>query len=189
MNRMFACCVGILWLLSGCSADNSASTAETAQPSKGVLSLEKGTFPEMTLTRLDGTLVNTRDLFAGKVVVFNVWATWCPPCRQEMPDLVALSKALPSDKFIVIGLAADSVLADVQRYVSENGVSFPIFWDKGGAMAAELLQVRAYPETFLLNDKGQVTNKVIGGVPWAAPESISIIQSLYGSDIQDFQQP
>jgi len=165
----WAAALFLLTILSGCS-ENQVKTL----PEKGKL------MPSFTMISLSGEKVSSAELFQDKVVVLNIWATWCPPCRDEMPDLVKLSTMLPQDKFLVVGLATDQSLQHVQDFVKEHGVSFPIYWDDGGkAIAADVLGVARYPETFVLNRKGMLVEKVVGGFPWAAPQMRKILTAIY----------
>ncbi len=95
--------------------------------------VDKGdALPEMKLRDLSGTVIHSGELFAGKVVVLNIWATWCPPCRKEMPDLIRLSRILPNDRFMVAALSVDNNPDDVRAFVDEHGIDFPVFVDPGG---------------------------------------------------------
>jgi len=156
-------------LLTACGADSGQGTA-----SKGAV------MPPLQMQSLSGEMVDSKALFAGKVVILNAWATWCPPCRQEMPDLVRLSKILPADKFLVVGLSVDNSLDDVKSFVAEQKVSFPMFWDKGGAeIATPVLKSVRFPETFILNRDGVVVEKIAGTLPWASPETVSALKAIY----------
>jgi len=158
-----------LTVLSGCSDNQVNTLPEKDKP-----------MPSFSMLSLSGGKVSSTELFKDKVVVLNIWATWCPPCRDEMPDLVKLSTMLPQDKFLVVGLATDKNLQHVQGFVKEHGVSFPIYWDDGGkAIAADVLGVTRYPETFVLNRKGILVEKVVGGFPWAAPQMRKILTAIY----------
>ncbi|RMH50715.1 MAG: TlpA family protein disulfide reductase [Zetaproteobacteria bacterium] len=142
--------------------------------------LEQGMdFPALVMRDLSGGVVDSGTLLRGKVVVFNVWATWCPPCRKEMPDLIALSKRLPRKDFAVVGLSVDESLQQLQQFIERHGVSFPVFWDPGGrAIAADRLTVFKYPETFILNRQGTVVARVIGGYPWNAEETVRALHYI-----------
>ncbi len=136
-------------------------------------------FPVMKLHDLAGNIAYSRELFSGKVVVFNVWATWCPPCRREIPDLLRLSRILPKKRFMVVALSVDERLEDVISFVHENGLSFPVYWDRGGALIATAkLGVSKYPETFVLNREGKVITRVIGAYPWAGEETIRALKYI-----------
>jgi len=157
--------------LSGCSDEKVM-----ALPEKGKA------MPVFTMTSLSGEKNSSEALFKDKVVVLNVWATWCPPCRDEMPDLIKLSEMLPKDKFLVIGLATDQGVQHVKDFVKEHHVSFSIYWDDGGkAIALDILGVSRYPETFVLNRKGVLVERVVGGFPWASPQIKIILEAIYNT--------
>ncbi|MDQ6999326.1 MAG: TlpA disulfide reductase family protein [Mariprofundus sp.] len=160
-------------LLSACSPGE--------QQNNGVVMPVKGkAMPTFQMNTLDGKQVRSHDQFAGKVIILNVWATWCPPCRKEMPDLIRLSRLLPSNKFTVIGLAADDNADDVSAFVEKHKIPFPIFWDKSGKqLTGPVLGVFKYPETFIINRRGILVEKVIGGFPWASPNMVSVLNTVY----------
>ncbi len=163
-------------LLVACSGGDQGSDSRAA----GGLPVKGKAMPEFQMTTLDGKQVSSREQFAGKVIVLNVWATWCPPCRKEMPDLIRLSRLLPSNKFTVIGLAADENGDDVRDFIKANHIPFPVFWDKGGKqLAGAKLGVFKYPETFIINRRGGYVEKVIGAFPWASPTTVSILNAIY----------
>jgi len=163
--------VALVLLMAGCTPSGSGEGAVTVQ--KGM------PFPSLIMRDLSGGVGNSADLFRGKVVVFNVWATWCPPCRKEMPDLIRLSKMLPSSDFVVMGLSVDEGLKELQQFITDHDVRFPIYWDQGGkGVAADKLQVFKYPETFILNRQGVLIERVIGAYPWASDETVKILRYI-----------
>jgi hypothetical protein len=96
-----------------------------------------------------------------------------------MPDLVRLSELLPKDKFLVVGLSIDNNLGDVQKYMSEIDIPFPMFWDTGGRkIASPIFKAFKYPQTFVFNRKGVLVEKVLGIFPWASPEVIAILEEI-----------
>lgn len=135
--------------------------------------------PGMKLHDLSGNIAYSRELFKGKVIVLNVWATWCPPCRKEMPDLLRLSQILPKKRFMVVALSVDENLDDVKTFVHEHGLTFPVFWDQGGAaIGAPKLGVFKYPETLVMNREGRIVIKVIGAYPWARADTIKALKYI-----------
>jgi len=135
--------------------------------------------PGMKLHDLSGSTVYSREAFKGKVVVFNVWATWCPPCRKEMPDLLRLSQILPKERFIVAALSVDQNLDDVKAFVHEHGLTFPVYWDQGGtSIGATKLGVFKYPETLVMNREGRVVTRVIGAYPWAEKDTVRALKHI-----------
>lgn len=185
MNRLLSHTTRLLTILclsafiTACSADQ-----ETAIAKKGSM------MPNFKMQSLSGEIVDSQTLFAGKVVVLNAWATWCPPCRQEMPDLVRLSKLLPADKFLVAGLSVDNNLEDVKNFVSEEKVTFPMFWDQGGSsIASPIFKSFRFPETFVLNAEGVIVEKVAGAFPWASPDMIAILKVIQKTGAIPAQKP
>jgi len=159
--------LGLMLSLSGCS-EETVAVAKIGEK-----------MPPFQMMSLSGEMVDSQKLFAGKVVVFNAWATWCPPCRKEMPDLQRLSQLLPADKFLVAGLSVDNNLEDVKSFVSEQNVTFPMFWDEGGSKISNpIIRSFRFPETYILNADGIIVEKVAGAFPWASPEIIGILKVI-----------
>jgi thiol-disulfide isomerase/thioredoxin len=99
----------------------------------------------------------------GRVLLINVWATWCAPCRKEIPDLVALQKELPTDQFTVVGISVDREGApEVEPFVEKYDVSYPIVLDPEQTLAPEFGAVQGLPTTFIVNAEGQIVRRVLG---------------------------
>jgi len=165
MRRAFLCTLVLILASCGSPANRVAGTGDV--------------LPGMKLHDLSGNTAHSRELFKGKVVVFNVWATWCPPCRKEMPDLLKLSRILPKERFMVVALSVDENLNDVKTFVHEHGLTFPVFWDQGGAViASPKLGVFKYPETLVMNREGKIVTKVIGAYPWAGANTVRALKHI-----------
>ena len=168
----FAHLILLTAMLASCSASDQQHSSSL--PVKGEV------MPVFQMNRLDGKPVNSHELFAGKVTILNVWATWCPPCRKEMPDLIRLSRLLPANKFTVIGLSVDNKADDVRAFIKQHHIPFPIFWDQGGTqIAGPKLGVFKYPETYIINRRGVYIEKIVGGFPWASPQMVFVLNSIY----------
>ena len=113
-----------------------------------------------TVTDLDGRTLSSSD-WKGKVVLVNFWATWCPPCLAEIPDLIALQNKY-RDRLVVIGISEDEISPEVvKRFATERKINYPI------AMTSAELQTRftgitALPTTFVLDPDGQIAYKRVG---------------------------
>jgi thiol-disulfide isomerase/thioredoxin len=115
--------------------------------------------PDFKLTALDGKPITLATL-QGKVVLLNFWATWCGPCRAEIPDLVALQERYKG-RLQIIGLNVDDEEADIQKYVEETGINYPV------AMTSNDVRIQfggipALPTSFLLDTEGRVVQKHVG---------------------------
>ncbi len=128
--------------------------------------------PDFTLDLLGGGQVTLSEL-RGKVVMVNLWASWCPPCRAEMPAIEKVYRANKDRGFEV--LAVNSTVqdseADAAAFVQNFGLTFPIPLDRTGTVSARYL-LRALPSTFFIDRKGVIRSVVIGG-----PMSEAVIQS------------
>lgn len=133
-------------------------------------------FPRIKLDQSDNILAARG--FQGKLLVLNVWATWCPPCRREMPSLERLSRLLDPNRFAVIGMSTDRDERLAEEFLLQNGVTFANFYDRGGQVARELgLQV--YPETFLIAPDGTLVKRVPGMREWDSDEIVAELEAAY----------
>lgn len=119
--------------------------------------------PRYAYATLDGGLASS-DSLRGKVVLVNFWATWCAPCRAEMPLLEAMYARHREAGFVIVGLAVDRVSTDaVAAFVRDRGVSYPIAHVDARAEAV-FGGVRGYPTSFLLDRSGRIRHTVMGPI-------------------------
>jgi peroxiredoxin len=111
-----------------------------------------------TLADLQGNNWTLRDL-RGKVVLVNFWATWCPPCRKEMPDLEALSNEFKDQGFVILGIS-DEEAAKVGPFIAAHNVTYPILLDPGRKVN-DLYQVNGIPKTFIYDREGRLVAQSI----------------------------
>jgi peroxiredoxin len=137
--------------------------------------------PDFAAPDLHGQAVSLASL-RGKVVVVNVWATWCPPCRQEMPSMERLAAHFRGRDFQLLAVSQDeSAKEPVEAFARELGLSFPILLDPE-RQVGERFGVWGYPETFVIDRNGYVVERVIGPREWDSPESIAAIEALIAAD-------
>ena len=129
--------------------------------------------PTFTLPDLDGEMHGLADL-RGRVVVLNYWATWCPPCVDEMPSLQKLHEALADKGLSVVAVSVDERFEDIERFVERFGLTFTILHDEGMKVSRSY-QTFKYPETYVIDQDGRVRSKVVGERDWIAP---SVIRDL-----------
>ncbi len=131
--------------------------------------------PEFNFT-LAGKPARLSDL-RGKVVVLNFWATWCPPCVEEMPSLNALHARLASQGVVVLGISVDESDAAYQKFLADHHITFPTYRDPVNHIAPEYGTTK-YPETYIIGRDGRFARKIIGPQDWARTDLLEFIQSL-----------
>ena len=166
--------VAVVWgvLVQGlCASGAWAQFDKTAWPAKTPT-------PAIEAVDLHGKAWTTAEL-AGKVVVLNFWATWCGPCKEEMPSLQALHSADGSPP-VVIGINVKETASTVQRFATAQGLAFPLVLDPQGEMTRRW-GVRIYPTTFLIGPDGQARWRVVGEVDWSSAEAAGWLSALQKS--------
>lgn len=122
---------------------------------------ELGEAPAWTLTRLDGTQLSSTDL-AGKVVVIDFWATWCPPCRAEIPGYIAMQDEMRENGVVIVGVSLDEDGPGVVRKFADDWEMNYELVMGDEEMVAAFGGVRAIPTTFLIDRNGQVRHRKEG---------------------------
>jgi thiol-disulfide isomerase/thioredoxin len=125
---------------------------------------------------LEGRIVRLSD-FRGEVVVLNFWATWCPPCVDEMPSLEKLHRALGSKGLRVVAVSVDQSLDDIEHFRDKYELTFLILHDDGAKVSHAFFTFK-YPETYILDREGILISKVIGPRDWVAPTVIRDLVAL-----------
>ena len=132
--------------------------------------------PSFTLPSRSGDTVSLETL-KGKVVMLNFWASWCGPCRQEMPLLDQMHKRYSSLGFTLIGVNVEANTKDAERWLSETPVSFPVLFDKDSKVS-KLYDVNAMPSTVFIDRKGNVRYLHRGYKPGDESEYLNQIRAL-----------
>ncbi len=116
--------------------------------------------------------------YRGKIVLINFWATWCAPCKAEMPAMEELYRSFPRKDFEILGVSIDLVGPGlVAKYVRDLGVTFPILLDPQMAIN-DLYEVRVVPTSVLIDREGRVTHRHLGARDWNDRESRKLIAQL-----------
>ena len=133
--------------------------------------------PDFVLPDLAGQAVRLSAL-RGKVVVLNLWATWCPPCREEMPSMERLYQRMRGRDFQLLAVSQDEDGAKmVEPFVSEMKLSFPVLIDPDH-LVGDRYGVWGYPETFVIDREGRIVERVIGPRDWASPQTLTALEAL-----------
>lgn len=147
------------------------------QQKKGYGLAEGAPAPPLRLAALQGGEVD-RESYRGRVVLVNFWATWCPPCVEEMPSLERLHRTLGPEGLVVLGVSIDEDGGALQDFVKRAGVTFPILRDPGGRKAAAAWRTSGWPETYVIDGKGRIVRKIAGPARWDTPEAIAWFRGL-----------
>jgi peroxiredoxin len=129
--------------------------------------------PDFTLTDTKGKTWNLADL-KGKVVFVNFWATWCAPCREEMPAMQRLLDMMPEDKFTMLAILNRDTPANADLFVQKNNITIPILNDMGNNIGP-MYGLTGLPETFIIDKQGILREKFIGPAKWDSPEAVQMI--------------
>ena len=122
-----------------------------------------GAAPDWTLDRIDGTSLSSSDL-AGKIVVVDFWATWCPPCRAEIPGYIAMQDDLRDQDVVIVGISLDKGGPSVvRRFAEEWGMNYELVMGDE-EVANAFGGIRAIPTTFLIDRNGQVRHRKQGAM-------------------------
>jgi peroxiredoxin len=133
---------------------------------------------DFALSDLSGRAVRLSAL-RGRVVLVNLWATWCPPCREEMPSMERLYQKMHDRGVELLAVSEDESekREDVQAFVRDVNATFPVLLDPDREVGL-LYGVWGYPETFVIDREGRVAERVIGPRKWDSPESVAAIEAL-----------
>jgi len=162
------------WLFIGAFVALIAAVAVFGLPEAQKKITKGDTSLAISLPDLQGKL---HGLPKGEVVLLNFWATWCPPCRQEMPSMVALSNKYADKGLKMIAVSVDRDTDALKKFVQEYKLPFLVLHDKDSS-ASTAYGVFRYPETFLIGRDGKVKAHLIGAKEWMSPAVQGKIQAL-----------
>jgi len=131
--------------------------------------------PDYTLPDLAGV---QQSLPKGKVVLLNFWATWCPPCRDEMPSMIELHKQLHDKGLVVVAASVDTNFSKLDAFVREYSIPFQVLKDPDRSVSLLRYGVSHYPESFLIDRSGTVRFHLIGAVDWTDKTVLKAINTL-----------
>lgn len=159
-------------VLIGAVAGLIAACSDTPPPV-----IQPEPLPSLTVMRLDGSPV-THFPPTGKFTVMNIWATWCPPCRRELPSLQQLANLLDSERFAVEGVALDEDLRLVREYLIDQNVTFAGYVASDPDALSSSWGIKNVPATLLIDEQGRVVERVVGERLWHTQEQVERLRRL-----------
>ena len=134
--------------------------------------------PDFELPDLDDKSVRLSD-FRGKVIFLNFWATWCKPCREEMPSMEVLHQSLQKEGLVVLAVSIDRVTTkkDIPPFVKNLNLTFPILVDSWG-QTDKRYKLMGVPETYIIDQQGVLQEKIIGPRDWTRLDNLNVVTKL-----------
>lgn len=152
----------------------TAQAVEEDQQEGVKIGLNQGELaPDFTLLTADGEELKLSD-YRGKRVMMNLWASWCPPCIAEMPDLQSFFSAHKDEGIEVIGInltESEAHKEGIYQFIDDFELTFPVVFDEA-SQVADLYQVTTIPTTFILNSKGEIEQKIVGPLTYEIMEEL-----------------
>lgn len=137
-----------------------------------------GAAPDFDAVQLPTGKPVTIEDYRGKVVLLNIWATWCPPCKVEMPSMESLHRKLAGTDFRLVAVSVDEEDSTVvNAFVTEMGLTFEILHNRDGSIR-RIYQTTGVPESFVIDRDGVIVKKIIGAADWEAPVNEALIRRL-----------
>lgn len=133
--------------------------------------------PDFAVPDLSGQAVRLSG-FRGQVVLLNLWTTWCPPCREEMPSMERVYQRLKDRGFVLLAVSQDEAgKAVVEPFVRSLGLTFPVLVDPEHQVG-DRFRVWGYPESFLIDREGRIVERIIGPRDWSSPAQVAALEQL-----------
>lgn len=172
------------WTQTRNRGDHSAQPSGQAEPANRLGNLARITpptpAPALTITDQAGKPHSLKD-FAGKLILVNFWATWCGPCREEMPSLDRLQAKLGGERFQVVPISLDRGGTDrVLAFLKDNGIGHLTTYFDAASKSLALFTLPGLPTSVLIDAKGRQVARLIGPAQWDSPEAVALIESLQG---------
>ncbi|MCC6966047.1 MAG: TlpA family protein disulfide reductase [Nitrospira sp.] len=168
--QTFALCVALGLWFGPASADDRLAALKVGRVAPGT------TAAAFELTSLGGGSVGLAQL-KGKVVVLNFWATWCGPCKEEMPAFERLRQQLDPERFVLLTITTDLQREGIRQFLTNLHVQLPVLFDEDQAVSQAYL-VRALPTTVFIDQQGMLIGRAVGPRDWDALHAVQALQRL-----------
>ena len=163
MTKMFLIIMLAFSINTFCT-DKNDNKIKSSNTEHKVVNPDENKAPDFTLKSFDGKTVKLSD-YKGKVIIIDFWATWCPPCRKGIPDLISIQNDYKNDVVIIgISLDGEKTLKDVPGFVKSYAINYPIVYGDDKVVAA-YGGIEGIPTAFVVDRKGNIVDKHVGLVP------------------------
>ncbi len=142
----------------------------------GVVKVAPVEAPNFTLKDIEGKTASLNN-FRNDVVFLNFWATWCGPCKEEMPSMEVLHKRYKGIGLSILAVSSYERRQKVDNYIKRNSYTFPVLLDLDGSVAKKY-RTSFVPTTFLIDRSGRIVGKVLGSRDWDSPAARDVIEEL-----------
>ncbi len=160
-----------LWLAASVAwADDRLAAMKMSRVPQGTVAVP------FELRSLDGQSIQLADL-KGKVVLVNFWATWCGPCKEEMPAFERLRQKLDPERFALLTITTDLQQDGIRHFLANLQVQLPVLFDEQQDVSQAYL-VRALPTTVLIDRQGVLVGRAVGPREWDAPQAVQLLQGF-----------
>lgn len=149
----------------------------------GIVQMDPVDVPvEIRLPDLNGSYVSLSD-FKGKILFINFWATWCPPCREEMPSMQKLHDRLKDKDFVMVAIDLQEPVEPVKKFLKEYKLTFMTLLDANGEVGL-LFGIQSIPTTLIMDKQGRIIGVAIGARDWANKKSIALFEHLINQEVE-----
>ena len=132
--------------------------------------------PDFTLKGEDGNTYRLKD-YRGKIVILNFWATWCPPCREEMPSMERAWRQIKDKGIVMLGINVGEDADTIFEFTGQYSMTFPLPMDINGEVVKQY-PIRGLPTTYIIDPAGMATHRAVGSRVWDAPEILQQLEEL-----------
>jgi peroxiredoxin len=176
-KKIFFCTLFAIILLFGFVSSSGGEEDDLFEKIGAKQMKVKKMAPNFSLEDLNGQKVKLKNL-KGKVIFLNFWATWCSPCKEEMPSMETLWQWYKGKDFLLLGIAVDyGGVKTVKEYIERQHYTFRVLIDSR-SKTLDRYEVKAIPTTLMIDKKGQIVAVAIGPRNWRSPEAVSLVELL-----------
>lgn len=177
----------IFIIIFSCKKSSAESNDENTElpkdPLNTIISEMGGRIPKQQIEMVDAEMLDLNDNlvklsdYKGKVIFLNLWATWCPPCRKEMPSMEDIYKEYKDKDFVILAVSQGEDQSTVKEFLKDKKYIFPIFTDPRGQVSGQY-GTGSIPTTYIVNKKGYIAGLFVGGRDWHSKEAVELFKIL-----------